>query len=92
VDLKTAVLNLSHIGQIGKRNLGPQLSSNAWRVDCGIFLMMFLEHWTSPRSLLTQIFSVSDVPRIRIKIANELMFVPANTWLKRLVISFREEV
>ncbi|PVH66611.1 hypothetical protein PAHAL_1G298300 [Panicum hallii] len=53
--------------------------------------MMFLEHWTSPRSLLTQIFSVSDVPRIRIKIANELMFVPANTWLKRLVISFREE-
>jgi len=58
---------------------------------CGIFVMMFLEHWTTPRSLITQIFSVSDVPCIRINIANDLMFIPANTGLKRLVTSYRKE-
>ncbi|KAG2560611.1 hypothetical protein PVAP13_8KG080468 [Panicum virgatum] len=34
---------------------------------------------------------VSDVPCIRINIANDLMFIPANTGLKRLVTSYRKE-
>ena len=37
-------------------------------------------------------FSISDLPCIRIKIANELMIIPANTGLKRLVTGYREEV
>jgi hypothetical protein len=38
--------------------------------------MMFLEYWASPRTLMTNIFDIEDIHRIRIKIANEMMFQP----------------
>ncbi|KAL6610178.1 hypothetical protein ACP70R_040147 [Stipagrostis hirtigluma subsp. patula] len=60
-------------------------------VDCGIFILMFLENWNSPRSVLTSIFDVNDVPKIRIKIANELMFLPTNNGFKRRVLEFIEQ-
>jgi Ulp1 family protease len=60
-------------------------------VDCGIFTMMFLEYWASPRTLMTNIFDIEDIHRIRIKIANEMMFQPYNNGVKRIVTSYREE-
>ncbi|KAL6615312.1 hypothetical protein ACP70R_037582 [Stipagrostis hirtigluma subsp. patula] len=60
-------------------------------VDCRIFIMMFLENWNSPRSVLTSIFDVNDIPKLRIKYANELMFLPTNNGYKRRVLEFGEE-
>ncbi|KAL6623339.1 hypothetical protein ACP70R_033218 [Stipagrostis hirtigluma subsp. patula] len=60
-------------------------------VDCGVFTLMFLENWNSPRTVLTSIFDINDVPKIRMKIANELMFLPSNNGLKRRVLEFNEK-
>ncbi|KAL6646918.1 hypothetical protein ACP70R_015612 [Stipagrostis hirtigluma subsp. patula] len=57
--------------------------------DSGIFVMMFLENW-SPRVLLDNVFDQSDIQKIRIKIANELMFLPNNIGMKNLVIGSHE--
>ncbi|OQU78171.1 hypothetical protein SORBI_3009G170600 [Sorghum bicolor] len=57
-------------------------------VDSGIYAMMFLEHWTSPRSSLFSLFSSDDIVNIRIKLANEMLFNPRNTGNKTPVISF----
>ncbi|RLN39520.1 hypothetical protein C2845_PM01G21680 [Panicum miliaceum] len=38
--------------------------------DSGIYTMMFLGHWKSPRTLLCKIFNSSDISNIRVKIAN----------------------
>ncbi|KAL6839734.1 hypothetical protein ACP4OV_030422 [Aristida adscensionis] len=59
--------------------------------DGGIFLMMFLQNWHSPRTVLTPLFSMNDVNNIRIKITNELMFLPNNNGMKRLVLEFDNE-
>uniref|UniRef100_A0A0A8ZU00 Ubiquitin-like protease family profile domain-containing protein n=1 Tax=Arundo donax TaxID=35708 RepID=A0A0A8ZU00_ARUDO len=59
--------------------------------DSGIYTMMGLEHWTSPRSLLSTIFQPSDIPTIRIKIANQLMFLPRNSGMKNLVLTYFDE-
>jgi len=56
--------------------------------DSGIYAMMFLEHWLSPRTSLTTIFSQQDIPNIRIKIANDLIFQPKNSGMKHRVINF----
>ena len=54
--------------------------------------MMFIEHWTSPRTLLTSVFTSEDIPNIRIKIANDLVFQPKNTGMKHRVTHFNAEV
>ncbi|CAL4917542.1 unnamed protein product [Urochloa decumbens] len=58
-------------------------------VDSGVYAMMFLQHWKSPRTVLSKTFDSSDVPRIRVKVANELLFVPGNTGMKQLVLDFQ---
>jgi len=50
--------------------------------------MMFLEHWDSPRSIMTTLFDENDIANIRIKIANDLLFSHRNTGRKDLVIGF----
>ncbi|KAL6643820.1 hypothetical protein ACP70R_018586 [Stipagrostis hirtigluma subsp. patula] len=60
-------------------------------VDCGVFIMMFLENWHSPRTVLNSLFDINDIPKIRIKLANELMFLANNTGCKRRVLEFVEE-
>ncbi|CAN6231476.1 unnamed protein product [Urochloa humidicola] len=57
-------------------------------VDCGIFAMMFLQYWKSPRTVLSKCFDSSDVPKIRIKVANELLLMPGNTGLKDRVLQY----
>ncbi|KAL6656605.1 hypothetical protein ACP70R_004385 [Stipagrostis hirtigluma subsp. patula] len=60
-------------------------------VDSGIIVMMILEHWNSPRAVLTSIFDLNDIPNIRVKIANELMFLPSNNGSKRRVIEYFDQ-
>ncbi|KAG2590384.1 hypothetical protein PVAP13_5NG270440, partial [Panicum virgatum] len=60
--------------------------------DSGIYAMMFIEHWTSPRTLLTSVFTSEDIPNIRIKIANDLVFQPKNTGMKHRVTHFNAEI
>ncbi|KAG0526588.1 hypothetical protein BDA96_06G158200 [Sorghum bicolor] len=57
--------------------------------DSGIYAMMFLEYWTSPRVLLGNMFSQEDIPSIRVKIANELFFHHKNTGMKHRVLDFK---
>jgi hypothetical protein len=63
-----------------------------FRVDSGVFAMMFLEHWHSPRSMIANLFKESDIPNIRIKIANDMVFSHKNTGNKGLVTSFNHKV
>nr|TKW33395.1 hypothetical protein SEVIR_2G232200v2 [Setaria viridis] len=58
------------------------------QVDSGVFVMIFLEYWESPRSLLANLFEEKDIPNIRIKIANDLVFSHKNSGNKDLVITF----
>jgi hypothetical protein len=60
--------------------------------DSGIYAMMFLEYWTSPRVLLGNMFSQEDIPSIRVKIANELFFHHKNTGMKHRVLDFKLQV
>ncbi|KAG2549937.1 hypothetical protein PVAP13_9KG279800 [Panicum virgatum] len=59
--------------------------------DSGIYAMMFIENWISPRSMLTSVFSSTDIPNIRIKIANDLVFQPKNSGMKQRVIEFKQQ-
>ncbi|KAL6595520.1 hypothetical protein ACP70R_047860 [Stipagrostis hirtigluma subsp. patula] len=59
--------------------------------DGGVFVLMFLKSWESPRTVLSSIFNVNDIPNIRVKITNELMFLPQNTGLKRLVLQYDDK-
>jgi len=59
--------------------------------DSGIYAMMFIENWTSLRTLLTSVFTSEDIPNIRIKIANDLVFQPKNTGMKHRVTHFNAE-
>ncbi|TVT99258.1 hypothetical protein EJB05_55385, partial [Eragrostis curvula] len=56
--------------------------------DSGIISMMCVEYWISPRVMLSTIFSPSDAPNIRVKIANNLLFNPRNKGNKNLVIAY----
>ncbi|XP_039805184.1 uncharacterized protein LOC120669513 [Panicum virgatum] len=56
--------------------------------DSGIYAMMFLQCWKSPRSVLRNIFDSSDIPIIRVKIANDLLFLPGNSGMKNRVIEY----
>ena len=60
--------------------------------DSGIYTMMFIEHWTSPRSALRCLFTQKDIPNIRIKIANDLVFQPKNSGMKHRVTDFRKVI
>nr|TKW20037.1 hypothetical protein SEVIR_4G059200v2 [Setaria viridis] len=62
--------------------------SESNEVDFGVFVMMFLEKWELPRSLLANLFQEKDIPNIRIKIANDLVFSHKNNGNKDLVITF----
>jgi len=55
-------------------------------VDSSIYTMMFLEHWKSPRTVLKNIFQPRDIGSIRVKIANDLLFLPGNSGTKNRVI------
>ncbi|KAL6647916.1 hypothetical protein ACP70R_015353 [Stipagrostis hirtigluma subsp. patula] len=59
--------------------------------DGGVFVLMFLQHWNSPRSILSSIFDINDIPNIRVKITNELLFLPNNTGMKRLVLQYDDK-
>ncbi|TVU13656.1 hypothetical protein EJB05_37076 [Eragrostis curvula] len=59
--------------------------------DSGIISMICVEYWTSPRVMLSTIFSTSDVPNIRVKIANNLLFNSRNKGNKNLVIAYMDE-
>lgn len=60
-------------------------------VDSGIYAMMFLEHWKSPRSSMCSLFSADDIPNIRIKLSNDMFFNPRNTGKKDPVITYEHE-
>ncbi|CAL4928291.1 unnamed protein product [Urochloa decumbens] len=57
--------------------------------DSGIYAMMFLEHWVSPSTSLSSLFAPKDIPNIRIKIANNLVFQPKNSGMKNRVIEWQ---
>ncbi|RCV20503.1 hypothetical protein SETIT_4G061000v2 [Setaria italica] len=57
-------------------------------IDFGVFVMMFCENWELPRSPLANLFQEKDIPNIRIKIANDLVFSHKNNGNKDLVITF----
>ncbi|CAL4888192.1 unnamed protein product [Urochloa decumbens] len=59
--------------------------------DSGIYAMMSLEHWVSPKTLLTSVFTPKDIPNLRIKIANELVFQPKNSGMKHRVTEYNFE-
>ncbi|TVU07143.1 hypothetical protein EJB05_47185, partial [Eragrostis curvula] len=59
--------------------------------DDGIYVLLFLVLWHSPRTLLSQLFDSSDVPNIRIKIANTLLFLHNNVGNKSLVTEFKHQ-
>jgi hypothetical protein len=50
--------------------------------------MMFLKYWKSPRTVLRKVFDYTDIPNLRIKFANDLMFVPGNNDMKSRVVEF----
>jgi len=54
--------------------------------------MMFIEHWTSRISAMRCTFSQKDIPNIRIKIANDLVFQPKNYGMKHRVTDFRKVI
>ncbi|KAL6629372.1 hypothetical protein ACP70R_029137 [Stipagrostis hirtigluma subsp. patula] len=60
-------------------------------VDSGIIVLMILENWESPRTVLSSIFDLSDIPKIRVKIANELMFFPQNNGATRHLLEYVEK-
>jgi hypothetical protein len=53
---------------------------------------MFLEHWHSLGFMIANLFKESDIPNIRIKIANDMVFSHKNTGNKGLVTSFNHKV
>ncbi|CAL5083223.1 unnamed protein product [Urochloa decumbens] len=53
--------------------------------DSGIYAMMFLEHWLPSSNSLSSLFRPKDIPSIRIKIANDLVFQPKNSGMKHRV-------
>lgn len=57
--------------------------------DSGVYVMIFLEYWKSPRTSLYTLFKESDVPNLRIKVANDLLFSPKNSGRKDLVTSYK---
>jgi len=56
--------------------------------DSGIYAMMALKYWISPRTLLSAIFQPKDAPRITAKFANDLVFTQTNTGRKDLISSY----
>lgn len=52
---------------------------NYCSADLGVYAMMFLEHWSSPRSSLFSLFNSKDIASIRIKLCNDMMFNPRNS-------------
>lgn len=59
--------------------------------DSGIYVMMFLEHWKPPWDSLFTLFKASDIPNLRMKLANDLLLSPKNTGRKELVTSYMFE-
>ena len=62
-----------------------------YRFDCGIFTIKFMELWDNSVDL-RQLFSQSDIPNIRIKLAMKLFFSKSNSVDMSLVRTFYEEV
>ncbi|CAL4911134.1 unnamed protein product [Urochloa decumbens] len=60
--------------------------------DSGIYAMMFLEHWLPNTTSLSDLFGPKDIPNIRIKIANDLVFQPKNSGMKNRVLEFHVQV
>ncbi|CAL5050886.1 unnamed protein product [Urochloa decumbens] len=58
-------------------------------IDSGIYAMMCIQYWKSPRTVLSKCFDSSDIPKIRVKVANELLLMPGNTGMKDRVFEYR---
>jgi hypothetical protein len=58
------------------------------REDSGIYAMMFLEYWKSPRTVLRKVLYYTNIPNLRIQFPNDLMFVPGNSGMKSRVVEF----
>ncbi|CAL4908478.1 unnamed protein product [Urochloa decumbens] len=58
-------------------------------IDSGIYAMMCIQYWKSPRIVLSKCFDSSDIPKIRVKVANELLLMPGNTGTKDRVFEYR---
>ncbi|CAL4935370.1 unnamed protein product [Urochloa decumbens] len=69
----------------------PQQPSDN-NTDSGIYAMMFIKHWLSPRTVLTSVFTHEDIPNIRVKIANALVFQPKNSGMIQRIKEFKDEV
>jgi len=65
--------------------------SSAPSVDCGIFAVKFMELWDKDIDL-RNVFDQSDIPNIRVKLANNMFFSRANTINKSLVINLCQQV
>lgn len=61
------------------------------RDDCGIFAIKFIELWDISTDL-KDLFDQSDIPNIRIKLANEIFFSDKNDIDKSLVINLYQQV
>ncbi|XP_066323961.1 uncharacterized protein [Miscanthus floridulus] len=59
-------------------------------VDCGIFAVKFMELWDKDIDL-RNVFDQSDIPNIRVKLANNMFFSRANTINKSLVINLCQQ-
>ncbi|CAL4929246.1 unnamed protein product [Urochloa decumbens] len=58
-------------------------------IDSGIYAMMCIQYWKFPRTVLSKCFDSSDIPKIRVKVANELLLMPGNTGMKDRVFEYR---
>ncbi|KAG0521132.1 hypothetical protein BDA96_08G134900 [Sorghum bicolor] len=68
----------------------PPVPKQENKFDCGIFTIKFMELWDNSVDL-RQLFSQSDIPNIRIKLAMKLFFSKSNSVDMSLVRTFYEE-
>lgn len=62
----------------------PPVPKQANTDDCGIFALMFMEHWDNNNDL-RELFGQQDIPNLRIKFAIGLFFSTTNSADKQLV-------
>ncbi|KXG20585.1 hypothetical protein SORBI_3010G223800 [Sorghum bicolor] len=68
----------------------PPVPKQENKFDCGIFTIKFMELWDNSVDL-RRLFSQSDIPNIRIKLAMKLFFSKSNSVDMSLVRTFYEE-
>jgi hypothetical protein len=58
-----------------------------FRVDCGVFMIKFMEVWYFGCNIL-EVFSQEDIPNIHVQIVNDLLFSRHNTADVNIVKNF----